>query len=217
LFGAEDLTNKPTNKLLYDAIKDRGTAYLMVFRELKARYGEDEAKDVMRSASRAHGLYIGKSLAACAPRDFECMARGFAKSPDDGSVFCPDIRRLDSTCLEVKMMACPIKDAWVEAGCSQDEIVTDQQVLGVDLVAALTRTSAMCRLFRVERRFHLHRLDRDQHVAGLTALAGGDEDARDDARHRRADMGGIAGSALRRVLHRWRRARSGTLIGAAGR
>jgi hypothetical protein len=118
------LTNKPTNKLLYDAVKDRGMAYLMVFRELKARYGEEEAKDVMRSASRAHGLYIGKSLAVCAPRDFECMASRFAKSPDNGSVFCPDIRRLDGTCLEVKMMACPIKDAWVEAGCGEEEIVT---------------------------------------------------------------------------------------------
>ncbi|WP_159097905.1 hypothetical protein [Aminobacter sp. MSH1] len=53
------MTSKPTNKLLYDAIKDRVTAYLIVFRELKARYGEDEAKDVMRSASRAHGLYMG--------------------------------------------------------------------------------------------------------------------------------------------------------------
>jgi hypothetical protein len=123
-YAERGLTNKPTNKLLYDAIKDRGTAYLMVFRELKARYGEDEAKDVMRSASRAHGLHVGKSLAGCAPRDFECMAKGFAKSPDDVSVFCPDIRRLDSTCLEVKMMACPIKDAWVEAGCSEEEVVT---------------------------------------------------------------------------------------------
>lgn len=118
------LTGKPTNKLLYDAIKDRGMAYLMVFRELKARYGEEEAKDVMRSASRAHGLHVGKSLAGCAPRDFEGMARDFAKSPDDGSVFCPDIKRLDSTGLDVKMMACPIKDAWVEAGCSEEEVVT---------------------------------------------------------------------------------------------
>jgi hypothetical protein len=40
-----DLPNQPTNKLLYDAIKDRGTAYLMVFRELKVRYGEDYAED----------------------------------------------------------------------------------------------------------------------------------------------------------------------------
>ena len=118
------MPNSPTNKLLYDAIKDRGTAYLMVFRELKARYGEAEAKDVMRGASRAHGLQIGKSLSGCAPRDFEGMANGFARSPDNGSVFRPDIRRLDDTCLEVKMMACPIKDAWVDAGCSDEEIST---------------------------------------------------------------------------------------------
>lgn len=34
------------------------------------------------------------------------------------------LQQSHSTCLEVKMMACPIKDAWVEAGCSQEEIVT---------------------------------------------------------------------------------------------
>jgi len=113
-----------SGRSLYDAIKDRGTAYLMVFRELKNRYGEEQAKDVMRSASRAHGLAIGKSLAKCAPRDFEGMAEGFAKSPDNGSVFRPDIRKLDHTCLEVKMMACPLKDAWVDAGCSDEDICT---------------------------------------------------------------------------------------------
>jgi hypothetical protein len=113
-----------SNPSLYEAIKDRGTAYLMVFRELKNRYGEEEAKEVMRSASRAHGLAIGKSLAKCAPRDFEGMAKGFAKSPDNGAVFCPEILQLDDTCLEVKMMACPIKNAWVDAGCSDEEICT---------------------------------------------------------------------------------------------
>lgn len=118
------MPNTPANKLLYDAIKDRGTAYLMVFRELKLRYGEEAAKDIMRGASRAHGLQIGKPLSRYAPRDFEGMADKFAQSPDNGSVFCPDIRQLDSTCLEVKMMVCPIKDAWVDAGCSDEEIST---------------------------------------------------------------------------------------------
>jgi L-2-amino-thiazoline-4-carboxylic acid hydrolase len=108
---------------LYNAIKDRGTAYLMVFRELANRYGQGEAISVMRSASRAHGEAIGASLACFAPRDFHGLAAGFAKSPDE-ITFAPDIRRLDDTCLEVKMMACPIKDAWVDAGCSDDEICT---------------------------------------------------------------------------------------------
>jgi hypothetical protein len=111
------------NTKLYNAIKDRGTAYLMVFRELVQRYGEDEAISVMRSASRAHGETLGASLACFAPRDFRGMANGFARSPDEVT-FAPDIRRLDDTCLEVKMMACPIKDAWVDAGCGDEEICT---------------------------------------------------------------------------------------------
>jgi len=52
------------------------------------------------------------------------MAEGFAKAPDDGATFSPDIRELSDTCLEVKMMSCPIKDAWQEAGCSDEEIGT---------------------------------------------------------------------------------------------
>ena len=96
----------------------------MMYRELRERYGEEEAKSVMRSASRTHGLSIGKSLSCFAPKDFHGMAQGFAKSPDNGSIFDPVISRLDDTCLEVKMMSCPIKDAWVEAGCSDEEIST---------------------------------------------------------------------------------------------
>jgi hypothetical protein len=111
------------NTKLYNAIKDRGTAYLMVFRELERRYGQDEAISVMRSASRAHGETIGASLACFAPSDFRGMAHSFAMSPDEVT-FAPDIRRLDDTGLEVKMMACPIKDAWVDAGCTDDEICT---------------------------------------------------------------------------------------------
>ncbi len=113
-----------TNSLLYEAIKERGRAYLIVFRELSKRYGEAEAISVMRSASHAHGLLIGADLACFAPRDFAGMAEGYAKNPDNGAIFCPDIRRLDDSCLEVKMMRCPIKDAWVEAGCSDEELCT---------------------------------------------------------------------------------------------
>jgi hypothetical protein len=112
------------NSQLYDAIKERGTAYLMVFRELLKRYGKAEAISVMRSASYEHGLTIGKSLACFAPRDFEGMCKCWVMAPDDGATFKPNIRLLDDTGIEVKMMACPIKDAWVEAGCSDEEICT---------------------------------------------------------------------------------------------
>ena len=96
----------------------------MVFRELERRYGEAEAISVMRAASYEHGRMIGKPLACFAPRDFAGMAEGYAKAPDGGATFAPDIRQLTDTCLEVRMMTCPIKDAWTVAGCSDEEICT---------------------------------------------------------------------------------------------
>ena len=118
------MTPNQSSPQLYDAIKERGRAYLVVFRELSKRYGEAEAISVMRSASYEHGKAIGKPLACFAPRNFAGMAESFAKAPDNGATFCPDIRQLNDACLEVHMMACPIKDAWVEAGCSDEEICT---------------------------------------------------------------------------------------------
>jgi hypothetical protein len=114
------MSPKQSNPQVYNAIKERGRAYLVVFRELSKRYGEAEAISMMRRISYEHGKLIGKSMACFGPRDFSGMAEAFANPPE----FSPDIRKLDDTCLEVKMMTCPIKDAWVEAGCSDAEICT---------------------------------------------------------------------------------------------
>ncbi|MEM8813938.1 MAG: L-2-amino-thiazoline-4-carboxylic acid hydrolase [Pseudomonadota bacterium] len=118
------MSEKPSNPLLYDAIRERGIVYLLAFRELAERYGETEAISVMRSVSRAQGIIAGKKLAHLAPRDFKGMADEFAMAPDDGVTFSTEIRQLDETGLKVQMMTCPIKDAWTEAGCSDEEICT---------------------------------------------------------------------------------------------
>ena len=118
------MARKTSNNRLYDAIKERGRIYLEVFRELSRRYGEAEAVSVMRSASHEHGTAVGKTLAHLGPRDFAGMAECFAMAPDEGATFSPDIRRLDDTCLEVKMMTCPLKDAWIGAGCGDEEVCT---------------------------------------------------------------------------------------------
>lgn len=118
------MTRKQSSSLLYDAIKERGTLYLAVFRELTERYGEAEAISIMRAASRRHGETVGKTLAHLGPHDFAGMAELWAKAPDDGVTFSPDIRRLDEVGLDVKMMTCPLKDAWLEAGCSDDDVCT---------------------------------------------------------------------------------------------
>jgi len=120
-----DLMNeKKPNSPLYDAIKERGTVYLETFRELKNRYGESEAIDVMRSVSHAHGVGVGKEMTHLAPRDFKGMCKCWVMTPDNGATFKPDVRRLDDKGIEVKMMACPVKEAWADAGCSNEEICT---------------------------------------------------------------------------------------------
>ncbi len=112
------------NPDVYDAIKERGMLYLASFQELRKRYGEAEAISVMRSISHAHGVRVGKTMAQFGPRDFEGICRAWVLSPENGATFRPDIRRVDDSGIEVKMKACPIKDAWVDAGCSDEEICT---------------------------------------------------------------------------------------------
>ncbi|MDJ0686450.1 MAG: L-2-amino-thiazoline-4-carboxylic acid hydrolase [Alphaproteobacteria bacterium] len=118
------MPQQQTNALLENAIKERGRIYLEIFRELSQRHGEAEAVSVLRAASRARGVAVGETLAHLAPRDFAGMAESYAKGADGGVTYATDIRRLDDACLEFQNMACPLKDSWVEAGCSDDEICT---------------------------------------------------------------------------------------------
>ncbi len=108
--------------LLAGAIKDRGRLYLGVYREITRRHGEAEAESVMSSVSREIGLEVGRSMAHLGPRDFAGLLEAFFKAPDRGETFLPDVRRLDEQGLEVKMMACPLRESWVEAGCSDAEV-----------------------------------------------------------------------------------------------
>lgn len=116
------MNRKQTDSLVSDAIKERGRIYLEVFRELSKRYGQTEAISVLRSASRARGTAVGETLAHLGPRDFAGMAEGYAKTPDNGVTYSTDIRQLNDTCLEFKNMTCPLKESWIEAGCSDEEV-----------------------------------------------------------------------------------------------
>lgn len=113
-----------TISLHYSAVRDRGRIYLAVFRELSARYGEDETVSVMRAASRAHGLEVGASLAHLSPDDFQGMLQAYFLGPDEGATYAPKVRELSETCLDVQMMTCPLKDGWLDMGCSEEEVCT---------------------------------------------------------------------------------------------
>lgn len=109
---------------VYNAVKERAQLYLCIFREVSRRYGRNAAISVMRSASRDHGTIAGRALAHLGPNNFAGMAASWARAPDDGATFLPDIQRLDAQGLEVVMRRCPLKDAWSESACDEDELQT---------------------------------------------------------------------------------------------
>ncbi|WP_136658765.1 L-2-amino-thiazoline-4-carboxylic acid hydrolase [Nitratireductor sp. XY-223] len=118
------MTGPETQSLHYGAVKDRGRIYLAVFRELTRRHGEAEAISVMQGASRAHGLEVGASLAHLAPRDFPGLLEAYFKGPDGGATYSPEVKEISDTCLDVQLMTCPLKDGWLQMGCSDDEVCT---------------------------------------------------------------------------------------------
>lgn len=118
------MNEKSSRSPYYKAVEDRGKIYLLIFRELSKRYGETEAVSVMRSASRAHGIEVGQSIAHLAPNDFPGLLAEYFMGQDDGAAYQPAVKENSEACLDVHVMTCPLKDGWLEAGCSDEEVCT---------------------------------------------------------------------------------------------
>lgn len=112
-----------SKSLHYGAVRDRARIYLAVFREISQRSGEAEAVVVLQGASRAHGLEVGAALAHLAPRDFKGMLDAYFLCPGS-ETYSPDVKELSARCVEVQYMTCPLKDGWLEMGCSDEEVCT---------------------------------------------------------------------------------------------
>ena len=111
-------------RALLDANRERALIYLEIFREIKTRHGEQQAIDIIRSALVTRGKAFGETLKQYAPRDFRGLCDAFAYVPDGGKMFAPKEIRCDANGLELKMTKCPLKEAWVDAGVTDEELCT---------------------------------------------------------------------------------------------
>lgn len=116
--------------LLYGSIKNRAMMYYHIFRELGRELGEEKAAEIMKRAIYARGLEVGKTLAQYAPADLEGLKNAFLDRvvPDGGNMFAPEVLRCDGEELEIKLRQCPLKDAYREAGLSEQEMETMLQI-----------------------------------------------------------------------------------------
>jgi hypothetical protein len=79
----------------------------------------------MKRGIYQRGLEIGKQFRKFAPGDLEGLKSAFvAHVPDEGRMFDPEVLRCDGEALEIKMRRCPLKDAWQEAGLSDQQTAT---------------------------------------------------------------------------------------------
>jgi hypothetical protein len=118
------MTEQELRAALRQAATDRAHIYLHVYRELAARSGKGEAASVLSAALRRCGRVLGKPLRRYAPADLSGLCDAFAYAPDGGEMFAPAVLRCDGESLQLEMTRCPLKEAWQEAGVTDEELAT---------------------------------------------------------------------------------------------
>ncbi len=118
------MTQHDLEEVLYETNRERALLYLEFFREVRDRHGEEEAIEILTSAIKRRGEAFGRTLGKFAPNDFQGLCNAFSFAPDGGKLFSPEVIRCDGQGFEVKMRKCPLKDAWQEAGISDEALLT---------------------------------------------------------------------------------------------
>jgi hypothetical protein len=117
---------------LANAMKARAMVYAAVYDELAAELGAEKAEAILKRAIYKRGLAIGARFARFGPRDIEGLRAAFmAFIPDGGRPFAPEVKRCDAGGLDIKFHACPLKEAWLEAGFSAEKVAKLCAIAGV--------------------------------------------------------------------------------------
>jgi L-2-amino-thiazoline-4-carboxylic acid hydrolase len=117
---------------LKNAMQARAMVYAAVYDELEAELGAGRAEAIMKRAIHKRGLAIGAQFARFGPRDIEGLRAAFlAFVPDGGRPFAPEVKRCDAGGLDIKFHACPLKEAWLEAGMGAGKVAKLCSIAGV--------------------------------------------------------------------------------------
>ena len=116
---------------LVGQIKNRALIYLEIFDVLADELGAARAENLLAQAIYRRGISAGKALAKHAPDDLQGLKRSFlANVPGGKDLFKPELLRCDKERLEIQLHACPLKDAWREAGLPEEKIATLCRIAG---------------------------------------------------------------------------------------
>jgi len=112
-------------------MKNRALIYLEMYDLLGEELGPARAEALLTKAIYRRGRSAGAALAKFAPADLAGVREAFlAGVPGGEELFRPQVRRDDAECLEIQLHGCPLKDAWREAGLSEEKVATLCRIAG---------------------------------------------------------------------------------------
>jgi L-2-amino-thiazoline-4-carboxylic acid hydrolase len=115
---------------LRDAFANRAHLYRLMLDVLAERHGAAEAEAVLSEACRRRGAEAAPLLFAGLPAEPEAIARRFlAVSPDGGDLY-PHETAATAESFTITVHACPLKQAWMEAGLAPDAVARLCRIAG---------------------------------------------------------------------------------------
>ena len=116
---------------LVNSIKARALFYYAFYKEFSAELGPEKTSEIMQRAVYKRGLEIGKQFARFAPADMEGLKDAFLDFiPDPAGTFNPVLESCSAAGIDIELTSCPLKDAWQEAGLSNEEVVIMTRIAG---------------------------------------------------------------------------------------
>lgn len=114
------------------ALKSRAMLYAAIHDEIAAELGPERATAILKRAIHARGAAAGKRfLGRHAPADFAGLRDSFLDFlPDHGGLFDVEVTRCDAGGLDIAFHTCPIKQAWQDAGFTEERIAALCDVAG---------------------------------------------------------------------------------------
>ncbi len=109
---------------LYESFKNRALIYHLIFDELREELGQDRAEEILSRAIYRRGQQRGREkYARFAPADLAGLKAAFLEGvADEGKMFQPEVLRDDAQGLDIQFHACPLRDAWQQAGLADEDV-----------------------------------------------------------------------------------------------
>lgn len=106
------------------AFENRALMYMQMYEVLRDALGQEDAVDHMKRAIRQRGVEISEKYRPAAEAgDLDEVGRIFCEgSPCQGRLFEPGIERRGEDVIVLRMTACPLVEAWRNAGATPEEV-----------------------------------------------------------------------------------------------